>query len=153
MRIKPRLEMGFIAWMWRFGRSCTRSHFRKAVEVFSRLNREGLAVHRELAALGGNEFEFSQRGLLYLFLTDKTRDHAFKEAEHLKELGIQAQPLSREEVRGLEPSCAPEVRGRAVLRGGLLLPSGRVRPLAGRQGQGGRGPDRNRGGGLRVRDG
>ncbi len=111
LRIKPRLEMGFIAWMWRFVRSCNRSHFRKAVEVFSRLNREGLAVHRELADLGGAEFEFSQRGLLYLFLTDKTRDHAFKEAKHLKELGIQAQPLSREEVRGLEPSCAPEVRG------------------------------------------
>lgn len=111
LRIKPRLDLGFMSWMWRFVRSCTRAHYHKAVEAFSRLNREGLIVHKELAALGADEFEFDQRGLLNLFLTEKALAQALKEADGLGRYSIFPRPLSAEEVREFEPACAPEVKG------------------------------------------
>ena len=133
LRIKPRTDLGFLSWMQRFVRSCTRSHHRRGMELFNRINREGLAIYKELAELGAGAFEFSQRGLLYLFLTEKVRDHTFAEVDHLAAHGIQARRMGGEEVREFEPASGPEVKGGLYFEGDCSFrPAEFVRWLADR---------------------
>ena len=77
-----------------------------------RLNHEGLQAHLELARLGGPEYDFSQKGLLYLFLTRNRLAQARERAARARDSGIVSEVLSGDEVRAVEPAA-----GRAVIGG------------------------------------
>src|SRR5512134_3851461 len=67
-------------WLARFAAHCSRRESFLHSELFMRLNHEGLQVHLELARLGGREYDFSQKGLLYLFLTGRQLHQARERA-------------------------------------------------------------------------
>jgi len=107
-RPDPRL----IYWLARFARHCNRREFYLHSELFMRLNHEGLQVHLELARLGGREYDFSQKGLLYLFLTGNRLAQARERAARARDREIVSEVLSGDEVRAVEPAA-----GRAVIGG------------------------------------
>jgi len=106
-RPDPRL----FAWLLRFATHCNRREFYLHSELFMRLNQEGLQVHLELARLGGREYDFSQKGLLYLFLTSKRLAQARERAARARDAGIASEVLTGEEVRAKEPAAGREVIG------------------------------------------
>ena len=110
--IKARPDLRFMHWLLRFARHCNRKEFYAHSEFFMRLNQEGLQVHLELAGLGGREYDFSQKGLLYLFLTQKGLAQARERAARARESGLVSEVLSGDEVRSVEPAA-----GRAVIGG------------------------------------
>ena len=110
--IKIRPDLRFLYWLVRFARHCNRREFHAHSELFMRLNQEGLQVHLELARLGGREYDFSQKGLLYLFLTKKRLAQARERAARARDSGLMSEVLSSDEVRAVEPAA-----GRAVIGG------------------------------------
>ena len=110
--VKIRPDPRFMYWLVRFARHCSRREFYRHSELFMRLNQEGLQVHLELAGLGGGEYDFSQKGLLYLFLTKNRLSQARERAARARDSGIASDVLSGEEVRAVEPAA-----GRAVIGG------------------------------------
>jgi D-amino-acid dehydrogenase len=110
IRVRP--DPRFMHWLVRFARHCNRREFNRHSELFMRLNDEGLRVHLELARLGGREYDFSQKGLLYLFLTKNRLAQARERAARARDSGIVSEVLSGEEVRAMEPAA-----GRAVIGG------------------------------------
>jgi D-amino-acid dehydrogenase len=110
--IKVRPDPRFMYWLLRFARHCNRREFHRHSELFMNLNQEGLLVHLELARLGGREYDFSQKGLLYLFLTGDRLARARERAARAKDSGIASEVLSGDEVRAVEPAA-----GRAVVGG------------------------------------
>ena len=110
--ISFRPDLRLIYWLARFARHCNRREFYLHAELFMKLNHEGLQVHLELARLGGLEYDFSQKGLLYLFLTRNRLSQARERAARARDSGIVSEVLSGEEVRALEPAA-----GRAVIGG------------------------------------
>jgi D-amino-acid dehydrogenase len=110
--IKVRPDPRFLFWLLRFTRHCNRREFHSNSELFMRLNHEGLQVHLELARLGGTEYDFSQKGLLYLFLTRNRLSQARERAARARDSGIVSEVLSGDEVRAVEPAA-----GRAVIGG------------------------------------
>ena len=102
----------FLFWLLRFARHCNRREFYLHSELFMRLNHEGLQVHLELARLGGPEYDFSQKGILYLFLTRNRLSQARERAVRARDSGIVSEVLSGDEVRAVEPAA-----GRAVIGG------------------------------------
>lgn len=109
--IHVRPDLRLINWLARFARHCNRREFYLHSELLMRLNNEGLQVHLELARLGGREYDFSQKGLLYLFLTGNRLSLARERAARARNSGIVSEVLSGDEVRALEPAAGREVIG------------------------------------------
>ncbi|MCU0595153.1 MAG: FAD-dependent oxidoreductase [Desulfobacterota bacterium] len=119
LRSDPR----FLFWLLRFARRCNRKDFRIASELFMRLNHEGVQVHNELARLGGWEYGFSQKGLLYLFLSGKRFLQGRERAAKAMEAGFASEVFSGDEVRDVEPAA-----GRAVVGGIRFLSDSNLDP-------------------------
>jgi D-amino-acid dehydrogenase len=109
--IKTRLDPSFFSWLLRFARFSNRRHFHRAVDLFLRLNAEGLREHLETAAVGGEQYDFVQKGLLFLFLSRERLGQAEEKAERAARAGISCQILSRQEVHELEPEASEKVVG------------------------------------------
>lgn len=109
--LRPRLEMDFLRFVWRFLRSSNPRQFNRAVEIFVRLNVEGARVHRELAGLARGAYEYSRKGLLYLFTTEKTFRACRRQAQDLVRFGVQTSVLEAGQVREMEPAAGPGVIG------------------------------------------
>jgi D-amino-acid dehydrogenase len=110
--IKVRPDLRLMYWLIRFARHCNRREFHFNSKLFMSLNHDGLQVHLELARLGGPEYDFSQKGLLYLFLTGNRLSQARERAARARDSGILSEVLSSDEVRAVEPAA-----GRAVIGG------------------------------------
>jgi D-amino-acid dehydrogenase len=110
--IQARPDPRFMFWLLRFARHCNRREFNSNSELLMRLNHEGLQVHLELARLGGAEYDFSQKGLLYLFLSGQRFIQARERAARARDSGIASEVFSGDEIRAVEPAA-----GRAVMGG------------------------------------
>lgn len=107
-----RPDLRLMYWLARFARHCNRREFYRHSELFLRLNGEGVQVHLELARLGGREYHFSQKGLLYLFLSAKRFIKGREKAARAMDSGLASEVFSADEVRDVEPAA-----GRAVIGG------------------------------------
>ncbi|MEZ4520555.1 MAG: FAD-dependent oxidoreductase [Thermomicrobiales bacterium] len=121
--IKPRLDPGFIRWLWSFFRACREQDYRSgraalldlatgAMDGFDRLREQGV------------EFEMESAGLLVLGFSDGVLDHHLEETEILSTIGYNpAKRLGGAEVRDIEPMLSYDVAG------GVLISDDRhVRP-------------------------
>jgi D-amino-acid dehydrogenase len=109
--IKARLDPSFFSWLLRFAGFSNRRHFHRAMDLFLRLNAEGLEEHLEMATAGGERYDFMQKGLLFLFLSRERYDQAAEKAARAIRAGISAQRLSRKEVHDLAPGASEKVVG------------------------------------------
>ena len=110
--IKPRLDADLLRWGWRFARSCTPEHTRRAAPVLRDLCLGGRKLFVELAAATGNAFELKQEGLLNLCQTQATLDHETHGlAAIANELGIEARVLDAKQTAALEPGTKLDVLG------------------------------------------
>jgi D-amino-acid dehydrogenase len=107
-----RSDLRLIYWLARFFRHCNRREFYRHSELIMRLNDEGLQVHLELARLGGGEYGFNQKGLLYLFLSRKGFIQGRERAARAMDSGLASEVFTGDEVRDVEPAA-----GRAVIGG------------------------------------
>jgi D-amino-acid dehydrogenase len=109
--IRARFDPSLFSWLLRFARFSNRRHFHRAIDLFLRLNAEGLREHLEMAAVGGKQYEFVQKGLLFLFRSWERFDRAAEKAGRALRAGIPSQVLSGNEVRDLEPGASEKVVG------------------------------------------
>jgi D-amino-acid dehydrogenase len=109
--IKVRIDPFLFSWLLRFARFSNHRHFHQAIDLFLRLNAEGLEEHLQMAAMGGEEYEFVQKGLLFLFLKRKRFAQAEEKAKRAARAGISCQVLSWQEVHDLEPEASGRVVG------------------------------------------
>lgn len=131
--IKPRLNPAFLGWLVRFLRHVNQRHYQRSVALFARINLEGLEAHNEMAALGGDDYLFSQPGLLYLFLDRAKFAHGRQAAELVADHGIVTTVLDAQSVHEAEPLAGPRVVGGIDFRDDMALDPGRfITWLAGR---------------------
>lgn len=109
--IRPRSDPFFWGWLLHFGSFCSRRDFSRRCRVLAELNREALKTHLELAMLGGESYEFSKSGLLYLYSRKAGVRDAREKAARAADLGFKAEILSADEVRHEEPAAGERVAG------------------------------------------
>lgn len=121
--IRPRVDLAFASWLWRFWRNCREEPHRAGLAAVMSLNRETFQLFDEWRN-EGLEFEMKQNGLLFAGLSDETVTRAAAGIERLTEHGYQpVEKLDGSSVRDLEPGISERVAG------GFLLPDERtVRP-------------------------
>jgi D-amino-acid dehydrogenase len=109
--VQFRPDLWLFYWLARFARHCNRREFYLHSELLLRMNDEGLQVHLELARLGGGEYGFNQKGLLYLFLSGKRFIQGRERASRAMDSGLGSEVFSGDEVRDVEPAAGKAVIG------------------------------------------
>lgn len=109
--IRPRLDPPFLRWLAWFARFCNQKDFEAGSRILARLNDEALKIHLELSATGGREYEFSQKGLLFLYLSKKKFEEARERASRAEGFGLRTEILSGDQARKAEPAAGDRVLG------------------------------------------
>ncbi|MGD8298090.1 MAG: FAD-dependent oxidoreductase, partial [Desulfobacterales bacterium] len=95
--IKPRLNIEFISWLWKFRGACNENNVRKGLPVLSGLLSAGLDLFDDLAALEELNFGFEKNGLLEFFNTDRGFAKGVEDAQRLQEYGVEHKTLENDE--------------------------------------------------------
>lgn len=96
--IKPRFNIEFISWLWKFRGACNENNVRKALPVLNALLSAGLDLFEDLAALEELNFGFEKNGILEIFNTDKDFEKGVEDARRLQEYGVEHKILVNDEL-------------------------------------------------------
>lgn len=109
--IKPRLSADLISWVWKFRGAASPVRASRAMPVLANMNLASAGLYKELANVNGLDFGFKNNGLFMLYNTDKGEKEELETASKAKRIGIEARPLSREEINKLDPGIRTHARG------------------------------------------
>jgi D-amino-acid dehydrogenase len=98
--IKPRLNRGFLSWLWKFRGACSEANVSQALPVLSQLNALSLQLFDDLAALESVAFNLEKKGVVQIFKTGKEFDKGIKESRRLQAYGVESRILR---IRDLTP--------------------------------------------------
>src|SRR4051812_28973423 len=110
--VRPRLDLDFLRWSWRFARSCRPGPFRAGTAATFALARETPELF-DLLRDEGVDFEMHCDGLLYLVRDARELEGWLQAYADLESLGFDGAltPLGRAAVRDLEPAVGDDVAG------------------------------------------
>lgn len=114
--IKPRLDRDFISWARKFKQSCTQENVKRAMPLLRDLGNASLELYKEFVAMWAFDFEWTPKGLLVLYRTEKGKRYCEEEEELSRSLGIEAKLYDTAGLQSLEPNV--EMRA----NGGLYFP-------------------------------
>jgi D-amino-acid dehydrogenase len=109
--IKPRLDAALLSWAFKFCRAANRRHVQRAAPLLRDLSLASRAGFEELAALPGNDFAFTQQGLLMLCKDPHTLAEESRTAAQARELGIPAEVLDATQTAALDPQVQMAIAG------------------------------------------
>lgn len=107
--IKPRASMQLLKWGWQFARHATNQHVQNSKNILNELTVMSRELHQEIA--DQHQVDLQPNGIVMLCNTQKTLDHELEIAAMARELGLQANELTIEELRSLDPGMKPEGLG------------------------------------------
>ncbi len=129
--IKPRFDLEFFSWLWRFRGSCTQAHVNRATPVIRDLSLKSLDLFNKLNSIDGLDFSFQEKGMLHIFKSQEGLRTGIREAEHLKKVGLDSEILDRhavtEKMNGFKTSA---IGGVFYPMDAHLIPADFVRSLA-----------------------
>lgn len=126
-RIKPRLDLGLLRWLWTFYKACNERHVERSIPILRDLSLKSRSLF-ETWANGGGETDFGYRssGLLMAHTTEKGRKKDLDEAERAREAGLEVSVLDRGEVEELAPHAPRSVGGGVYYHQDALLEPSRL---------------------------
>jgi D-amino-acid dehydrogenase len=129
--IKPRLDLDFLAWSFRFARSCNQRVVQRAMPILRDLLLESQKLYEQLLRDETIDCDYQKRGLTLLFNSEKGRASASHEAEVSNKLGIQARILDRNGLHEMDASVEFVAHGGVHFPGdAMLVPAKFVKNLA-----------------------
>jgi len=109
--IRPRLSLDLLKWGWEFKKASTDDHVKRAGPVL----RDLLMASRELLINFESEenssFGYEKRGLLMFCNTEKGLKKEIEAAEIAQQLGVPAEVLTADQVKGMEPDLDLNIIG------------------------------------------
>lgn len=110
--MKPRLDLDFVKWAWKFKKSATRAKVDRAMTVIRDINLLSRQLYEDL--LSSNDlgsFQLDKRGLLMLFKEEPVGESEMKIAEKAQALGLDSTILNAKELQKIEPNISADVKG------------------------------------------
>lgn len=110
--VKPRFDTEALRWFWKFARRCNRNDMLSAAQGLHPLLQSSKRLYQELIAREGIDCEWQERGILFVFESEKE----FNEYAHTDQLiqenfGVEAKAYPTDELVKLEPAIKPVVAG------------------------------------------
>ncbi|HZP27683.1 MAG TPA: FAD-dependent oxidoreductase [Acidimicrobiia bacterium] len=115
-RLRPRLDPGFLRWLWHFRAHCTAEAALRGTLFLRDRVRENIRLVETLAGASAHDFAFRTKGLMVLFTTEEGMAEGVAGAAALRELEIPSEELDARAVSEREPAVTDAVGG------GILYP-------------------------------
>ncbi|HET8854576.1 MAG TPA: FAD-dependent oxidoreductase, partial [Salinimicrobium sp.] len=109
--VKPRFDLEFFKWIIDFKRSATAGKVEKAIPVLKEINLKSQVLYEEMYSSLSFPFHYEKKGLLMAFMTAKNEEEEKKLAERAIQEGLEANHLSREELKKVQPGFSDQVMG------------------------------------------
>ena len=109
--IKPRLNPDFLRWAWAFNKSCTQANVDRSIRAIRDINLMSRELFSEIRRSENLEFQLERKGLLMLCQTEKMLEHEIELVKLANSEGLEAEAISMERLRELEPDCELDVIG------------------------------------------
>ena len=112
LRIRPRLDPGFLLWLLRFATNSSETRYREALKSALTLGSNAHRLFDELQA-DGVEFEMHEKGIIFAALSEETLREDVDMYRELEAAGYDGEYelFHGEEVRRLEPALSDAVVG------------------------------------------
>lgn len=109
--IKPRWDLEFIDWAWKFRRSATKSKVEKAIPVLKDISLKSGVLYEEILEAVDFESHYEKKGLLTVYRTQKARKEEIEKSKKIKEEGLDVNVLSKNEILDLQPVLDESILG------------------------------------------
>ncbi len=109
--IRPRLNLELAQWLWQFYRSTTSKHVSESVALLRDLHEESREHYRLVNQTPGFNYGFEQKGILMLYKSAGAESDEMETAEAAHQLGIEANHLTPDQLKQVEPGIQISVRG------------------------------------------
>jgi D-amino-acid dehydrogenase len=115
--IKPRFDLDFFSWAWRFARACDHNRALRAMPLLLELLLESSKLTKEMSAVKGMEFGLSHRGIVLLYNTERGKKSCLHEHELAERLGLESTMLDLDQLHDQDPGIGFRAPG------GLFFPA------------------------------
>jgi D-amino-acid dehydrogenase len=101
--IKPRLNLDFLSWTWKFARACDNRVSNNAAPFLYRLLLDSSELTKELALLQGMQFELTNRGITMLYRTAGGKESLRHEYDFAVRMGLDSRMVDHSQLHDLDP--------------------------------------------------
>lgn len=115
--IKPRLDMDFLNWAWKFRKAATVEKVEKRIPVLKEINLRSKVLFEEMLERVDFDSHYEKKGLLTVYRTEKLEEEEIKKAERIKQEGLEVSILNKKEILKLQPSLSDDVLGAVYYTG------------------------------------
>ena len=109
--IKPRLNKDLINWGINFIKSSNSRHVNRSIGIIKKINEFSKELYFELRDSKKIDFKIYKKGLLMAFKTSEAEKEEFKTAKIARELEMNVQELSQNEVNSMQPKIKMNIKG------------------------------------------
>ena len=109
--IKPRFSRDLINWGYNFIKSSSSEHVNRSIRVIKDINELSKELYFELRDSKKIDFEIYEKGLLMAFKTSEAEKEELKTAKIARELEMNVQELSQEQVNSMQPKIRMNIKG------------------------------------------
>ena len=109
--IKPRLNLDFLRWTWKFARACDAQVATRSIPVLLDLLLESARLSRDLAMLNGMNFELTNRGIGILYMSEQGRRSLEHEHELALKMNLESRMVDGAGLHELDPGIEFRAKG------------------------------------------
>ena len=109
--IKPRFNKDLINWGINFIKSSNFRHVNRSISIIKKINEFSKELYLELRDSKKIDFKIYEKGLLMAFKTSEAEKEELKTAKIARELEMNVQELSQNEVNSMQPKIKMNIKG------------------------------------------
>ncbi len=109
--IKPRFNKDLINWGINFIKSSSSRHVNRSIGIIKKINEFSKELYFELRDSKNIDFKIYEKGLLMAFKTSEAEKEELKTAKIARELKMNVQELSQDQVNSMQPKIRMDIKG------------------------------------------
>ena len=109
--IKPRFNKDLINWGINFIKSSNFRHVNRSISIIKKINEFSKELYFELRDSKKIDFKIYEKGLLMAFKTSEAEKEEFETAKIARELEMNVQELSQDQVNSMQPKIKMNIKG------------------------------------------
>ena len=109
--VKPSLNMDLISWGLKFVKSATEKNVEQSAIPLRDINLLSKLLYEEMSIKPGFDFALEKKGIMMYFKTEKVAEEEIHLAHKAQSLGLDAEPLTKQQAQELEPAIELDIAG------------------------------------------
>jgi len=114
--VKPALNPDLISWGLKFARNCTQKHVDRSAGGLRDAMVLSNQLYHQFEKDSGIDFCLEDKGIFVLFKTEKVAEHERHLVKKATNLGLDAQLMTAEETRAMQPGIEMDILGSVLYR-------------------------------------